>query len=177
MRKCQLQCLYHHNEVIQITLMAENNLSNRPPPPLSPWCVQVQWFSHCRVHQVTHFNTDCLVPSPELNSTCLWWSPGICFSHKLPGDADTAGVGLHLQDTLGEPRGQRLACLESWLTDGLKLWLNCTCLGMASSPGRRTPLRMRCEGVLRTHSNGTQRNCSSGCGVINFVILINLFAY
>lgn len=34
MRKGQLQYLYHHNEVTQITLMAENNLSNPPPAPL-----------------------------------------------------------------------------------------------------------------------------------------------
>lgn len=174
MRKGQLQYLYHHNEVTQITLMAENNLSN-PPSPLGVCRCSGSHIVGCtRSHILTHIAWSHL--QSWIQPVC-GGVPEFAFLTNSQGMLTLLHRDCTSRTTLGEPLGQRLACLESWLTDGLKLWLNCTCLGMASSQGRRTALRMRYEGVLRTHSNGTRSNCSSGCGVINFVILINLFAY
>lgn len=96
--------------------MVENNLSN---PLLGVSSAEVLTVG-CSRSPGWHLNTHCLAPSPELNSTDLRSGPRICFPHRLPGDTDTAALGLYIRHhsrgtTPGEPLEQRPDRLESLL--------------------------------------------------------------
>lgn len=109
----------------------------------------------------------CLIPSPELNSTSLWWNSRIYLSNMLPSDVDTAGLGLHVRDHTW--RTNRARDLPVWsldsLTDDLKLWLNWTCFGIAQCRAGRQSSGRGVRGHIFIQMRLTVTStCSSGRG-------------